>query len=131
MPHWRHWGAFGFSMILGRYWVAWGTLNEITNGDLDVDPLFCTLVGSWMPMYVALGTFLGALGTVLAIAAYLLVAQGGPGRTSITIGATSMGLLLLDSRIGVTPMIIEVEFVTQNAAKKLSLDSNCVKIEDF
>ena len=126
MPHWRHWGAFGFSMILGRYRVAWGTLNEITNGDLDVDPLFCTLVGYWMPMYVALGTFLGALGTstVLAIAAYLLVAQGGPGRTSITIGATSIGLLLLDSRIGVTPMIIEVEFETQNAAKKRPLDTN-------
>ena len=107
-----------------------GHAPRVYNSTL-VDPHFCTLVGCWMPMIAALGTFLGALGTVLAIAAYLLVAQGGPGHTSITIGSTSMGLLLLDSRIGVTPMIIEVEFEPQNAAKKQPLDSNCVRIEDF
>ena len=107
-----------------------GHAPRVYNSTL-VDPLFCTSVGFRMPMLAALGTFLGALGTVLAIAAYLLVAQGGPGRTSITIGATSMGPLLLDSRIGVTPVITEAEFETQNAAKKRPLESNCVKIEDF
>ena len=68
-------------MTPGLYWVALGTLNEITIGELDVVPLFCTLVDFWMPMFVALGTFLVALRTVLAIAAYQLVAQGGSGTT--------------------------------------------------